>query len=170
VSDFESLRIALMNTYNNQALTHAGYIIALVIALFTLVSSETIKDYYNQGKFKRFSVHFIFSSVTGFIIYFISKIVYWSWLGSETLTVTMENAASTQSITLVYGIQKVVMERFSGIPYLFINFTYGTFGFNYWSFFFYLLLPIMIFLGVFGLVEILVRLKNRRFKDFEYYC
>lgn len=35
---FEKLRIALMENYNSQTLTHAGYIIALTVGILSLVS------------------------------------------------------------------------------------------------------------------------------------
>lgn len=95
-----------------------------------------------------------------------SKIVYWSWLGSAILTVTMENAISTQSVTLVYGLQNVVMNQFLGTGYWFVAFTYGTYGFNYASFFFYLLVPILVSFGfIFSLFEILRHRKSRQIYD-----
>lgn len=154
-----------MNSYNSQALTHAGFILALIIGLFTLVSSQTIWDFYRSGQFGKFVTFSIIGSDLGLCVYFFFKILYWYFLSNAVLSVTMANATSTNSTTLIYGMQIYATQGFRLSKTLFVGFTYTGIGFNWWvSILFYFILPTIVFvilLYVFGaLFDARMRLKT----------
>jgi len=146
-----------MNYYNSQALTHAGYVLALIIGIFTLISSEKIWQFYSLGRIQRWGFYVLLSSILGSIAYFLVKIWFWSSLGTAVLVVTMDNAKSTNSSTLIYGIQRFAMQGFSNSSFPFISNAYSVtssgVGFTPLSYFFYLVLPIIFFLFIFGVYE-----------------
>ena len=48
--NFENLRTALMNSYNSQVTNHVGYLVALVVGLFVLISSNDFLKFYKKHR------------------------------------------------------------------------------------------------------------------------
>jgi hypothetical protein len=115
--DFESLRTALINSYNSQTTNHAGYVIALIVGIFVLISSGDLIKLFNNHK-----TWFLFalSLPISLIEYFGLKIVFWAWMSSEVLTVTEQQALNMNKPTIINGIQ----------AYLIWYFTNNIHGFN----------------------------------------
>ena len=116
-----------MNTYNTQALTHAGYIVALVIGLFTLFSDSSIKSWCGSTDGKKRAIIYIFLSfVLSLVGYAAFRLIFWSWLGSEVLIVTVGSAMNAGGQTWICAIQNNTMQEFCSSHYL--RFAYTTDG------------------------------------------
>lgn len=112
-SEFEDLRIALMNNYNTEALTHAGYIVALIIGVCALFASDAFIGLYTSRNKVRLGVFYvILSSSLSLIGYFAIRLLFWSWLGSEVLIITPNIANATQMPTWISAIHYSTMQRF----------------------------------------------------------
>jgi hypothetical protein len=106
LSTFDNQRIALMNTYNNQTVTHAGYLITTIVAILSLFIT-----FLTQSKAKIFSekhqlICFVaFTIVISLALFIIVRIFFWSWMTSEVLGVTPTQAINQNTTSLISGIQ-----------------------------------------------------------------
>jgi hypothetical protein len=114
LSGFEALRMGLANTYNSQTITHAGYFLGFLAIFVTLVTKieEIRKHCY------RFVEPIIFGFITGLFLFSGYRMLFWSWMGSEVLTVTETQAISQGQNTLISGIQRYLLEYFKTNPLL----------------------------------------------------
>lgn len=103
--------MGLANSYNSQTITHAGYFIAFLAVFATLISRIDIV----KKEFTRF-VKPLFGVLFGLFLYAGYRMMFWSWLGSEVLTVTPTQAIEQGQTTLIYGIQFYLLESFKKIP------------------------------------------------------
>lgn len=110
MTDFDALRIALMDTYNLQVTNHIGYIVAIVIAVATVYLNKDTMTYLNKNKWLSYLV---LGSSIGMVLYFAFRIVYWAWMGSMVLTVTEQQALSVNSSTQIFGIQLYLLDQFT---------------------------------------------------------
>lgn len=111
ISKFEDLRLGLANSYNSQTITHAGYFIGFLAVFATLISRiDTLRN-----ECSRF-IKSIFGMLVGLFLYAGYRLLFWSWLGSEVLTVTPAQAIAQEQNTLIYGIQFYLLEEFKKIP------------------------------------------------------
>ena len=83
-------RRCLLTSYHTFVQTHAGFIIALAIGFFALISS--FKDFLNYGFFG--IVAFIALNTGIFLIsgFMVLRIVYWTLWASSTISIPMETA------------------------------------------------------------------------------
>jgi hypothetical protein len=87
-SSFEDLRIALMNNYNSQTITHAGYIIALTVGLLTIISRwNDLLTYFKQSLCKEVLLLLVLSGILGLICYFSLRVKYWATLSDQVMLV-----------------------------------------------------------------------------------
>jgi hypothetical protein len=141
--DYDSLRIALMNTYSNEALYHLGLIIPLILAVVSLFSSNTIHNYYKGGKYSRLLLYFLFSFLIGLIVYSGVKLFYWSWLTSESLIIPVE-AVSVNSTRPIYEMGRWVVGEFNSTQILFLEHTFSGTSFTDWSYLCYFAFPFVL--------------------------
>jgi very-short-patch-repair endonuclease len=100
--DFESLRTALMNSYNSQTTNHVAVVVALTVGIFVLVSTKGFRElYYKHRTWFLFVLSLPFSLVE----YFAERTLFWAWMSSMVLTVTQAQARSMHPTTIIYGIQ-----------------------------------------------------------------
>jgi hypothetical protein len=148
-----------MNSYNTEALTHAGYIVALIIGVFTLFSNDRfIGLYHSREKSKRVAFYTTLLVIFGLIGYFSFRAVYWSWMGSETLIITMESANAhavlADSYTWISAIQANIMQEYiNSQPFLAVSLTLK--GFSSLGLAVYFFFSSGIFLAVFTIWELL---------------
>jgi hypothetical protein len=120
-TDFEALRIALMDFYNTQAITHVGYVVGLVIAIIPLFNLYISGRFYNYGKFKRLILYLPACTMASLIFYFICRIAFWSWLGTVVLIITPEQIAIANSSTQISGIQTYLLKTYSSYTHSVIS-------------------------------------------------
>ena len=125
-TDFETIRIALMQSYNSQAITHVGYVVALVVAILPLFNLLISGKFLSFGIRRRFLFYFSTSVLINLIVYFICRISFWSWLGSVVLVVTPEQVATISSPTQIYGIQTYLLTTYQG-------YTHSIFDLHFWA-------------------------------------
>lgn len=108
LSRFEENRASLINTYNSQTLAHAGYMVTITItiaALFLKLPSpnklETIFGKKNPNRV----VFFTFLFLTALFVFFLYRLIFWSWMSSAVLGVTPQEAIDQGTPTLASGIQ-----------------------------------------------------------------
>ena len=104
-TEFESLRQALLNTYNSQTTNHVGYLVALVVGLFVLISSKYFIKFYRSHKL--WSLVSL-SMIVSLGEFFVLRIIFWSFMSTMVLTVTENQAlscASKYNTTVIMGIQ-----------------------------------------------------------------
>lgn len=113
LTTFEDMRMKLAETYNSQTITHAGYFLALLAIVATLLSRMDIllKDC-------KKIIKPIFSILVGLFFYSFYRLLYWSWLGSQVLVVTPAEALSVNQPSIVYGIQCFLLDFFSNKHWL----------------------------------------------------
>jgi hypothetical protein len=115
-----------MNSYSSQTTNHVGYIVAITVGLFVLISSKDARQlYYNHRKL--FLV--LLSLPISLIEYFASQIVFWAWMTSSVLAVTERNVLSVNIQPTIYGMQVFLTEGFKSIHGFSI---YGISSFFYW--------------------------------------
>jgi hypothetical protein len=103
--DFESLRTALMNSYNSQTTNHVAVVVALTVGIFILISTKDFRDLYKSYR-KLFL--FVLSLPISLIAYFAYRMIFWAFMSSEVLTVTENEAIHNESAgapTVISGIQ-----------------------------------------------------------------
>ena len=116
VFDFEKLRIALMENYNSQTLTHAGYIIALTVGFLSIISRWT--DLWLIGNLAsvilwRIILLFIISTIVLLICYLSLRIVYWATMSDQVRVVTENDAAQiNEGETLIIKIEYATVHKF----------------------------------------------------------
>lgn len=106
---FDTLRIALMDKFSTQVISHVGLIIAVVIGIATIYSSKEARSFFSGHK-KWLAV--LTSFLLTLLIYLSLRLVYWSWMDSVILTVTPEQANSVNAATQIYGIQMYLVVEF----------------------------------------------------------
>lgn|GEM_PF-2828398 len=113
--DFESLRTALINSYSSQTTNHVGYVLALTVGIFVLISSKDFRELYNNH---RIWFLLVLSLPISLIEYFASKIIFWAWMNTTVLTVTEKEALSSavaNNTTVIFGIQIYLTDIFKNI-------------------------------------------------------
>jgi len=113
--DFESLRTALINSYSSQTTNHVGYVLALAVGVFVLISSKDFLKLYNNRR-----IWFLAALSLPFTLieYFASQIVFWAWMNTTALTVTENEAlvsAGAHNTTVIFGIQTYLTGQFRTI-------------------------------------------------------
>jgi len=107
----EEHRRALLEYYNSAAMTHGGYIIALTVGLFTLISRW---DIFRDDILMKVIFYIIVSLSTGFGAYLCGKLVFWSMM-SHTLLHTHEflfpKGNMPKDTTRIFQLQKATIRR-----------------------------------------------------------
>jgi hypothetical protein len=85
-SEFEILRETLLNQYHSENLTHSGFIIALIIGVFSIVANY--KDFFNGGTFAILIFYFFLSAAFTLGCYVIGRLLYWIALSTSVLTIS----------------------------------------------------------------------------------
>ncbi len=101
-TEFESLRNALLNSYNSQVTNHVTAVVALIVGIFILISTKEFRKLYNKHR-KWFL--FALSLPISLIEYLVEKMLFWAWMSSEVLTVTENQALRLHESTVIFGIQ-----------------------------------------------------------------
>jgi hypothetical protein len=110
---FEQARVALMNSYNSQILTHAGYLIALTVGIMTLFSRiDVIMEFFNKGIINKVLCYSILSFSLSLIVYIALRLFYWTFMSSHVLDVTMDDLTTISCKTEIYGIQSYLLKKF----------------------------------------------------------
>lgn len=154
-AEFDNLRIPLMDSYNAQALAHVGYIIAFIIGVMPLLAKIDFKNFYDWSKIKRVIIYSFFGTVLSLIIYFSYRTVFWFWMGSEVLFVTIPDAASMNTPTATAGIQSWLLQYFANNAKS-SSHIIATFFSNIGIIFSVILLT-SVFLGIAWLIDFLLR-------------
>jgi hypothetical protein len=125
-SELDALRVALMQSYNSQTITHAGYIIALTVGLLTIISRwSDLQTYFQPGTYRKITLLLILSCVFGLILYFSFRVIFWATLSDQVMLIT-ENGViiSGSSPTYISALQNAALNRFesyiSNNPILFL--------------------------------------------------
>jgi hypothetical protein len=112
---FENLRIALINSYNAEITSHAGYIVTLIIAIATAIF--VLKPH-------KMSFVTTLAVLSSAIIYFALRIIFWAYIASEVLSITQGQVFLSGQSTDISGLQSILREQFLSIkdprafPYL----------------------------------------------------
>jgi hypothetical protein len=107
-SDFENLRLALLSTYNQQTLAHAGYVISIGVALATLfwtyfAKEDDIRNFHNKELWQKVTLYLASGFLVVLFFYCLYRLVFWAWMSSAVLGVTQEQI--TGNSTVILGIQ-----------------------------------------------------------------
>jgi len=113
-SDFEALRIALMNDYNSQTTTHVGYIVALLVGIATIFLKS---DFFTAKRSRRDSLALIFALVflICLLFYCSLRLSYWSALASRIKVVTVADIDYTRNRTMITAMEGAAIESFENI-------------------------------------------------------
>lgn len=111
-AEFEDYRKTLLQKYHSEILTHAGYILALIIGALTLVSRFDI--FFDKGPPFNAIFLIIVSTMFGLGFYFTCRLCYWVTLESNTLSVREQDFASkfaTCKSSCISFLQKYVIDN-----------------------------------------------------------
>lgn len=86
---FDSIRKTLLDQYHSGILTHAGYIIALIVGALTLISKWDI--FFSNGVWVQYAFFLIISFIVSAGFFFTSRLFYWSYLNSGVLSLTQSD-------------------------------------------------------------------------------
>lgn len=107
--NFEQLRTALMNSYNSQTITHAGYAVAFLLGFFSLLASKRFGEFYDR---RRITSYFVIGLILSLIVYSGLRLVFWSYISSDVLSVTKTDLQNVSGNTFIAKIQTFVLDRF----------------------------------------------------------
>lgn len=147
-TDFESLRIGLLNTYTSQAIAHVGlfatFVVGLAVIVYQLKFGTSFED---NNRIIRIIIFYVpIALLLGAIVYYMFRIVFWSSLSTIVLTINPPQQAINGSEIL--WIQNQTVSSFvnsHGIASIAYSINQHQFGFLSFGFF-----SICIFLYLFG--------------------
>jgi hypothetical protein len=120
LSSFENDRLALLNSYDSQTLTHAGFLVTVSLAfaalLITIPSSKDDNLEKIFGKYKNWIILVSFLFLTTLLLYISYRMFFWSWMSSEVMVVTPQEAIAQGKDTLTAGMHWYLTNYFSTIP------------------------------------------------------
>lgn len=99
IEDFEETRRCLLNNYHSYVQTHAGYLIALIIGFFAVISA--FKDFFSSEAFGilwlcgiPISIPFYAIIITISVVsgYAVLRIIYWSTWASQAIIIPVDEA------------------------------------------------------------------------------
>lgn len=119
-----------MQSYDSQVTNHVGYIIGISIGVAALIFNKDILEFFRGTKLILFLVILSFSVSS--IVYFASRITYWSWMRSAVLAVTEEMVASEDNAPLIKKMECHLINDFKrvGTPKKYIFFRINRFFFK----------------------------------------
>jgi len=91
-ADFEDSRRCLMNSYHSYVQTHAGYIIALTIGLFTIISASETFLKYGFWQVQAFAFYSLIAGILFGIVVMFLRIVYWTLWANVAITIPISKA------------------------------------------------------------------------------
>lgn len=88
-TDFENLKLALMNSYSSQTIAHVGYIIGLAVGIAAILYQVDFKNFSKDFvRWKRILFFYIpLGLLSGMMVFMVFREIYWSWMSGEVLRV-----------------------------------------------------------------------------------
>jgi len=91
-ANYENLRTALMQYYNEKVSNNTNYIISLTVAIFTIFFTNNIFSEMKNNPTSIFLVILLVNLFLTLIVHTGTRIFFWSWMGSRLLYVVEEEA------------------------------------------------------------------------------
>jgi hypothetical protein len=121
LSSFEQNRASLIDTYNSQTLAHVGYIVTVtlaIVALFVTIPSNETKIARIFGKNSKLLITVTFFCLLTLFVFFLYRLIFWSWMTSAVLGVTPQESISRATPTLASGIQDYLTNNYKDHSWL----------------------------------------------------
>ena len=114
LSNFDSLKTSLMNMYSQQTVTHAGFLITIIVATLTIfltffAKTKETKALLTKRVFRYFG-YIIFIALVSLTCYLTLRLLFWSWMTNASLTITPSEAIRQNSPSIISGIQNCLLD------------------------------------------------------------
>jgi hypothetical protein len=97
ITDFQTTTLQLSGSYSSQTVAHAGYVVAIAVAIAAILYQVDFKTFFKDFTFwKRVSFFYIpLNVLIGSVIMVFCRMIYWAWMSSSILVVPYENITNT---------------------------------------------------------------------------